>query len=193
MSFLGWPTEKPRCGPRLRRWRKRAVLELSSEFQRAFPDITYELIWDSALINAQAWRLGPRRYVRVYGGLARCQLITKAGLALMLAHETGHHLGGPPMDPDMPWMTWQGQADFWAAHTAMPRVFGAKARAMTLRGARQILTLHKDLAAKFENDEPDLSPECRYDIFLSGARGLNLPTCAETAFMQLLEESRGGR
>lgn len=193
MSFLDWPTEEVLPSRRSQQHRRRVLSDLFKKFRRAFPEVTYELLWESPTINAQAWRLGSARFVRVYGGLVRHPAITKYGLALMLAHETGHHLGGLPRDPAMPWMTWQGQADFWAAHTAMPRVFGAKARAMTLRGALQILMLHKELAAKFENDEPDLSPECRYDIFLSGARGLSLPTCAETAFMQLLEESRGGR
>ena len=62
----------------------------------------------------------------------------------MIAHETGHHLGGLPRDPEMRWMTWQGQADYWAARTAMPLVFGSEAHDTTLRGARQILKLHED-------------------------------------------------
>jgi hypothetical protein len=120
--------------------------------------------------------------VRVYGGLVRHRSITKPGLALALAHETGHHLGGLPRDPDMPWITWQGQADYWAACEAMPLVFGQRARVMTLRGARQLLNLHSELAAQFEGDEPTLSAECRYDILRSGALGLGLPLCAQVAY-----------
>ncbi len=156
-----------------------------AEFTRAFPEIVYELLWESATINAQAWRLGSVRYVRVYGGLVRNPNLTKPGLAVVLAHETGHHLGGPPSDPDMPWISWQGQADYWAARTAMPKVFGPQACTMTLKGAQQILTLHSQLACQFEDDEPDLSPECRYSILCSGALGQELPTCAREAFLQL--------
>jgi len=186
MSFLHWPIEGGfECSRRFQQRRKELAVCLIRKFQRVFPEIAYELIWESALVNAQAWRFGTRRYVRAYGGIVRCKMITKSGLALILAHETGHHLAGLPRDPDMPWMTWQGQADYWAASTAMPRVFGSKARALTLCGALQILRLHSELAAQLEDDEPDLSPQCRYAILRAGALGLELPTCAEMAFMQL--------
>jgi Zn-dependent protease with chaperone function len=113
VSFLQWPKEELKLTSRQQQWRHRMILELLEAFGRAFPRITYELLWESSSINAQAWRLGAARYVRVYGGLARHPIVTKSGLALMLAHETGHHLGGPPSDPATPWLTWQGQADFF--------------------------------------------------------------------------------
>lgn len=134
MSFLHWPIENPQLSRRSQRRRLAVASRLIGQFQRVFPEITYELIWESQLVNAQAWRLGTRRYVRVYGGVARCTKITSSGPALILAHETGHHLAGSPRDPHMQWMTWQGQADFWAASTAMPRVFGSKASEMTFLG-----------------------------------------------------------
>jgi hypothetical protein len=185
MSFLGWATEDIDFSPRLQARRKGVALELIEKFRRFFPEITYDLLWESVSINAQAWRLGSSRYVRLYGGIVRHPAINKPGLAVTLAHETGHHLGGAPLDPDMRGMTWQGQADYWAASAGMPRVFGAHARAMTLRGARQILTLHSELEAQFKDDEPDLSPDCRFCIFRAGALGLDIPTCAEAAFRQL--------
>ncbi len=190
MSFLNWPAESTPPGRRFQQRRRSVVGELIDKFGRAFPEITYELMWESATINAQAWRLGSARYVRVYGGLARHRTITRPGLALMLAHETGHHLGGSPCDPAMPWMTWQGQADYWAASVAMPKIWGPRARAMTLRGAREIVELHSALAAQFEDDEPDLSPDCRYDILRAGAFGQNMPVCARDALSSLTGDSR---
>jgi Zn-dependent protease with chaperone function len=153
-------------------------LDLLDKFGRAFPEITYELFWESPSVNAQAWRLGPARYVRVYGGLVRHQAITKYGLSLVLAHETGHHLGGPPYDPAMSWLTWQGQADYWAARTAMPKIWGPKACEVTLRAAREMVELHGLLASQLRDDEPDLSPDCRYRILRSGALGEAIPSCA---------------
>jgi hypothetical protein len=186
MSFLNWPAEETLCTLRTQRRRNAVILGLIEQFSRVFPEITYELLWESRTINAQAWRLGPFRYVRVYGGLVRHQTITRPGLALMLAHETGHHHGGLPHDPAMPWMTWQGQADYWAASIAMPKVFGAKARGMTLRGARQILRLHSQLQDQFQGFEPNLSAECRYTIFRAGALKLNKPACGKRRFYQNL-------
>jgi hypothetical protein len=165
---------------RERQARQRRMLSLMELFSRAFPIITFELLWDSSSINAQAWRLGASRFVRVYGGLARHNAMTRAGLALVLAHEVGHHLGGPPHDPAMPWLSWQGQADFWAASVGMPTVWGSRARSMTLRGAREIMDLHRTFASDVCQDL-ELSPECRLDIFRAGASGLSLPTCARDA------------
>ena len=182
MSFLNWPAEEVLPSRRIQQRRRRVVLDLFDKFGRAFPEITYELFWESPTINAQAWRLGSARYVRVYGGLVRHPAITKYGLALMLAHETGHHLGGPPCDPAMPWLTWQGQADYWAAAVAMPRIWGPRARTVTLRGAGEISEMHRVLATQFEDDEPDLSPDCRFSIFRAGALGQLMPACAFDAF-----------
>jgi Peptidase family M48 len=162
-----------------RQARHRLILDLLEAFGRAFPNVTYELLWESSSINAQAWRLGSAQKVRMYGGLARYPAMTKSGLALVLAHETGHHLGGPPSDPAMPWLTWQGQADFWAASVGMPTVWGPRARSMTIKGAKEILTLHRAFAGC---GEQDISAQCRRKIFEAGANGRRMPTCAEEAY-----------
>lgn len=181
MSFLGWPAEEKLPSRRSQYRRQSVARALLHAFGQAFPEITYDLLWESPTINAQAWLVGCVRHVRIYGGLVRHPAITRSGLALVIAHETGHHLGGLPRDPDMTWITWQGQADYWAARTAMPVVFGSKARNATLRGARQILKLHEHLD---EDNEPDLSPGCRYAIFSAGALGYELPPCAKAEFCQ---------
>src|SRR6266480_6552321 len=178
MSFLNWPVEEVLPSRRVQHQRRRVVLDLLDKFSRAFPEVTYELRWESTTINAQAWRLGSGRYVRVYGGLVRHRAITKYGLALMLAHETGHHLGGLPRDPDMTWMTWQGQADYWAARTGMRLVFGPKADQMTLRAAREFFILHEDLSRLMDGDEPDLSASCRDRILRAGVSNREMPSCA---------------
>lgn len=185
MSFLNWPVEQTQPGQRILLRRKALAVRLLNRFGQAFPEITYELSWDSPSVNAQAWRLGLDRYVRVYGGLVRQPAITKYGLTLMLAHETGHHLGGPPHDPAMPWMSWQGQADYWAASVAMPKIWGARAREATFKAAREIVELHRSLASQLDDDEPDLSADCRYQIFRSGALGEAMPSCGVEAFSSI--------
>jgi len=178
MSFLNWPTEQVLPSRRAQQHRRRVVSELFKKFNHAFPEITYELRWESPTVNAQAWRLGTTRFVRVYGGLVRHPSITKYGLSLMLAHETGHHLGGLPHDPAMPWLTWQGQADYWATSVAMPKIWAPRAYGATLRAARELVDLHRMLESQLDDDEPDLSSDCRYCIWLSGALGQRMPECA---------------
>ena len=182
MTFLNQAVEKIYGVRPENQRRKKMVGDLLAQFGKYFPQITYDLIWESPTINAQAWRLGSELRVRIYGGLARHPALTRAGLALSIAHETGHHLGGPPRDPAMPLMSWQGQADYWAGRIAMPLMFGPKARVATMRGARQILRLHEDLSSSTSDDAPDLSPECRYLIFRAGALGLEIPACAKVEF-----------
>jgi hypothetical protein len=183
MSFLNWPVEQTQLSPGSRRRRKRVALSVLDLFGKAFPEITYELLWESGTLNSQAWSLGPKRYVRVYGGLVRHPKLSRAGLALMLAHETGHHLGGPPYDPDMPWISWQGQADYWAASVGMKKIFGSLARNMVMRGAWQICELHEAFT-----DEIDLSGDCRHKTFLAGASGEAMPPCAREAFHRLCND-----
>jgi hypothetical protein len=185
MSFLNWPVEEVDLSQRTRQRRKRVALGLMDQFGKAFPEITYQLIWQSVTINSQAWSLGSERYVRVYGGLVRHPKMTRPGLALMLAHETGHHLGGPPYDPDMPWISWQGQADYWAASVGMKKVFGLQSQSMTKRGARQVLELHRAFNSGAEEDEPDLPADCRQRIFEAGSAEQAMPECATSAFTRL--------
>jgi hypothetical protein len=85
-------------------------------------------------------------------------------------------------------MTWQGQADYWAARTAMPFVFGSPARNMTLRGARQILRLHEQILPLLDADEPDMSAQCRYRIFCAGAMGSDIPACAGAEYQQCFSQ-----
>jgi hypothetical protein len=116
-------------------------------------------------------------------------VITKYGLSLMLAHETGHHLGGPPYDPGIPWLTWQGQADYWAASIAMPKIWGDEACRATLRAGREMLELHRLLAGQWGDDAPDLCADCRYKIWYSGAFGKEMPVCATKALASISADS----
>jgi hypothetical protein len=145
---------------------------LLDRFTDVFPDIEYEVLWDSPTINAQAWRLGSDRYVRVYGGLARHPALSKFGLSLALAHETGHHLGGAPYDSALPHISNQTQADYWAARFAMPRIWGSHARGATLRGATELLKLQRSLSYDLKASELDVAPEERYRVMIAGAFGV---------------------
>lgn len=187
MSFLDWPIEKCRFNHRLCHTRRQNIAsQLIKSFACAFPRINYRLVWELPLINAQAWRLGEARNVSLYGGLIRHPVVTRAGLAVALAHETGHHLGGEPRDPDMTWMTWQGQADYWAAKTGMPAVFGESAKRLTLRGALQIRNLERQLANDSNEWASDLSPATRSKIINAGLRGETMPSCATDELAKLL-------
>jgi hypothetical protein len=183
MTLFDGPTEPITSNVNQQR-RKRMAVDLLEQFSRAFPTISYRLVWHSHSINAQAWRIGSERYVTVYGGLVRHPKINRTVLALAVAHETGHHLGGDPKDPERKWMSWQGQADYWAASVGMYRIFGSRAEAVTLRAAKQFMRFLEELEASLDGDEPDLSSLCRYHIICAALAQRGMPDCALLEFKQ---------
>jgi hypothetical protein len=184
VTFLDGPIEAAPILPAHHQRRKRIAIDLLNRFSRVYPQIVYDLFWESKSVNAQAWQIGLERHVSLYGGLVRHRDMHWAAFALAIAHEIGHHFGGLPRDPDRKWMTWQGQADYWAARVAMPHVFGHRAKSLTLKGARQFLIFHESIDAQFGGDEPDLAAECRYAIFCAGAECRAIPSCAKREFEQ---------
>lgn len=112
-----WPAES--------HWPRRRSDALIKRFQEAFPSIHYDLFWETRLLNAQAFIGGRGRCVRLYGGLGRHRNVGIEGLAFALAHETGHHLGGPPRHPFYASLSSERRASEWALTAGLPKVFGS--------------------------------------------------------------------
>lgn len=73
-------------------------------------------LWDDGTVNANADEEDGIWVVNMYGGLARYPGMTVDGMALVVCHETGHHLGGAPKmggDPTE-WAANEGGADTFA-------------------------------------------------------------------------------
>ena len=73
-------------------------------------------LWDDGTVNANADEADGVWTVNMYGGLARYPGMTPDGMALVVCHETGHHLGGAPKmggDPTE-WASNEGGADTFA-------------------------------------------------------------------------------
>jgi hypothetical protein len=106
-------------------WPRRRADLLLSLFRRGFPSIHYDLLWQTGVVNAQAFHGLEGPTVRLYGGLGRHRRTGIEALALALAHETGHHLGGPPSHPLYKSISSEEQADAWAIRVGLPHLFGA--------------------------------------------------------------------
>ena len=87
---------------------------LEERFRLRFPEIHYDLYWETRLMNAQAYIGEKGRSVRLYGGLGRHRQVGVEGVAFALAHETGHHLGGPPHHPFYTTISSEERATEWA-------------------------------------------------------------------------------
>jgi hypothetical protein len=72
--------------------------------------------WEDGTVNAYASQSGNTWKVAMFGGLARHEVITADGFALVVCHELGHHLGGLPKKRELFGSTWasnEGQADYF--------------------------------------------------------------------------------
>lgn len=119
--------------PEQTRWPWRRTQALCIRFTETFRDVRYEVFWETRRANAQAF-LGPYgRTVRIYGGLARNKRVGAAGLALTLAHETGHHLADGARHPFYISLASEERAHQWAIEEGLPRVFGAQVAARYAR------------------------------------------------------------
>jgi hypothetical protein len=131
---LLWPIDAP--------WPRRRARALVAKFQSRFPEILYDIDLDVELANAQAFIKDGRKRVRLYGGLVRHRRIGSAGLAVALAHETGHHMGGEPYLQFYHWLSSEERATEWAVAVGLPRVFGRRiCGRVAKRGVEQLRSI----------------------------------------------------
>ncbi len=108
--------------------RGRMVEVLISEFRTAFADIEYDVDTQTRIVNAQAFLLSGRRFVRLYGGLVLHPLTNDDALVFSLLHETGHHAARGRRFAGDPGLACDCLADKWA--------LGPGARALRRRSGR---------------------------------------------------------
>jgi len=153
--------------------------------------LDFEIAWDSDTVNARALFGQPRHRVCVYGGLVRHKAIGEEGLALTLAHEVGHLLGGKPRHSYHFWLSCEGVADYWATRYGLRRLWPKAELAARFRtGARQLLALQRsaygrlrayrrrrDVAGQFPC-LTTLPPSCRLQTWRAGLTRQPRPECA---------------
>ncbi len=136
---LLWPENAP--------WPRRRARNLLKRFAVSFPDIRYDLSPGIRSANAQALLLNGDRVVVLYGGLSRHRRVGSAGLSVALAHETGHHLGGPPFLKYYRWLSSEERATEWARTVGLPCIFGHASDGIWRRGFRELSALAKERRA----------------------------------------------
>lgn len=116
---LLWPIEAT--------WPKRRARTLLKQFQERWPELSYDVDLAVDVVNAQAFLDQGVRRIHLYGGLVRHRHVGRAGLVVTLAHETGHHLGGPPYHDSYRWLSSEAQANRWAQTVGLVSLFGSVA------------------------------------------------------------------
>jgi hypothetical protein len=164
---------------------------LIHHFNKFYPDIIFNIDWANNDVNAVAWRRGSEQHITIYGGIIRHRAVKVEGLALVFAHETGHHMGGAPKYPNIPWASCEGQADYWGALIAMREIWWGEESLRQLReGATQLYNLFAfGLTSTLSDDDirqrtamlgfcahPEAS--CRYQTYMAAAFINPKPACA---------------
>lgn len=90
--------------------------------------------WSDGTVNAYAEQEGNIWKVSMFGGLARHKTITKDGMALVVCHELGHHIGGVPRYAGDDWASNEGQSDYFATTKCLRRVWQSEDNAAAVRG-----------------------------------------------------------
>jgi peptidase M48-like protein len=121
--------------------RERLLEMLVADFRKTFPDLTFQVLLDSSMINAMASRLQDKRNVTVYGGLALHPRLAANSLAFILLHETGHHLAEGCRLVRDPALACECAADHWAATTGANLLQQRSGRCLRLDAAVQELSV----------------------------------------------------
>lgn len=66
-------------------------------------------------VNAELTKKDNELTIKVWGGMLKHQLINEETLLLLLCHEIGHFLGGPPTKAKGGWSSTEGQADYFSS------------------------------------------------------------------------------
>ncbi len=99
------------------------VRDMMAKFANIYTDIQFDLDWIEELPDGRASK-NPKR-ILIFGGLARHMDLELQGLALMIAHEVGHHIGGGHTS-QRSGLHCEGQSDFNAIgimRTVYPSAF----------------------------------------------------------------------
>ncbi len=89
--------------------------------------LTINRLWQDPRVNAGTTKKGSEIILNMYGGYARHPSLTEDGYALVMCHELGHHLGGPPKkifdSGKVGWPSVEGQADYFATLKCLRKIF----------------------------------------------------------------------
>ena len=133
--------------------------------------LVIERKWSDGTVNAYASREGSVFKIEMFGGLARHQEITPDGLALVLCHEIGHHIGGVPRYRDNAWASTEGQSDYFANLKCLRHAFKDDDNKALMAGRTIPLSVSGQCASSWGEDSADYWTCVRGSLAgLSGSR-----------------------
>lgn len=139
-------------------------------------------------VNAELTKNEDELTIRVWGGMLHHRLMTEQTLLLLLCHEMGHFLGGPPTKARGGWSSTEGQADYYSSFQCAREVgldeVSFYDSALNLTRIYASVTFSPD--PFLDRCDPAVvtrtnfgypSVQCRLDTLLAGWKNLPRPQC----------------
>lgn len=148
--------------------------------------ITFESL--NSGINAEIIKTQTGPVITVLGGMLGHPGMNKNVLSLLLCHELGHYLGGPPLKSRTGWSSTEGQADYYSGEKCARELGISEEDFLS-----SALALTKIYAGVTRETSPDLDRcdetivsrtfygypkvQCRLDTIIAGWRNEKRPAC----------------
>lgn len=139
-------------------------------------------------INADINRTGNEIVIQVMGGMLNHPEMKPEVLQLLLCHELGHLLGGPPLKSRTGWSSTEGQADYYSGLNCA-RILGFN-EAIFVEAALKLTTIYAQVVREAppsinQCDERVVertnygypSVQCRLDTLMAGWNQTGRPSC----------------
>lgn len=143
----------------------------------------------SPRVNAEILKEKEVVSIIVWGGMLSHPKLTPAALTLLLCHELGHFLGGPPLKSRNGWSSTEGQSDYFSTSECMKEI-GDTDEAEFIQAAIALTSIYaqvtgQSLPSPDRCEEREVvrtnygypSAQCRLDTLIAGWRGEPRPSC----------------
>lgn len=132
-QHLGIPVEKFKAYNQVL---DRIETEFAEEAEQRDFKLQIRKHWQVRQYGIQVRRKGKEARVHITGGALRHPGYTRDIFAFIVCHELGHHFGGFPKQPDSPWNSVEGQADYFATSKCMRRIFTEQEQLQYMKTAK---------------------------------------------------------
>lgn len=143
---------------------------------------------NSPRTNAEITKAGTELSLVVWGGMIGHPEMDRGTFLLLLCHELGHALGGPPLKSRTGWSSTEGQADYFSGGSCFQ--FLEPDEEVFLQSALRLTRIYSQVTRE---GEPDLNRcdegqvlrtnygypgvQCRLDTLIAGWRNIPRPRC----------------
>lgn len=162
--------------------------EMADENLPSHEQVTVAFEYLNDEINAEITKTPSGPVITVLGGLLNHPRMNQNVLSLLLCHELGHYLGGPPLKSRNGWSSTEGQADYYSGLKCAREFLSSEEE--FLKSALTLTSIYAEVTREPwpQLDQCDTSVvqrtfygypkvQCRLDTIIAGWRNEKRPSC----------------